>query len=492
MRRTRPRSTRRHLLLVTHHYAPEHGAPQRRWDALAPRLIDAGVDVSVLTPPPHYPSGRLTEDRPEYAAGRMSRGRHGERIVRTRFREHSSRLRSRSADQAVAAWSAVVLGLQIFRHPSLRPDVVVGTVPGIPSMFAAWTLARALRARFVVEMRDAWPDLIEPAGLLAPRRSIKGRVVGTARALVHRAVSRLQGRADAVVTTTETFAQVLKGRGVGQVAVVRNGTSFSPLSDGGTPGAPDGGTPGAPDDGAALPLAGRPLRAAYAGTVGRAQDLATVVRAAARMRDRGYRVEVRVVGTGAEIEPLQALVRRLDAPVTFGGAVPQHEVRELYAWADTVLVSLKDWAPLEWTVPSKLYEVMASGRPATACVAGEAAGLVAETDAGAVVMPGDDVGLADLWCGWVDAGAVPPASRTAAAWVAENADDDVLGARYVQVIDHLLRTGQHEDVLRDNPLTTTDCPSCAQVGTLVGAEEGVSGGPSLVPDLLTAQPGTAR
>lgn len=450
--RTTP-AARRRILLVTHHYSPERGAPQRRWDALTPRLAEAGVDVSVLAPPPHYPAGRLLEDRAEYRPGRVSRGAHGERIVRTRFREHSARLRSRSLDQAVAAWSAVWLGVCIFRRPSLQPDVVVGTVPGIPSMFAAWLLARVLRAKFVVEMRDAWPDLIEPAGLLRADRSSRARALDLVRTSVHRAVSRLQARADAVVTTTETFAEVLRGRGVRDVAVVRNGTSYTP-----DPAHPDGTVP---DDGTPLPQ-DRALRVAYAGTVGRAQDLGTVVRAAAEVRRRGHAVEVRIVGSGVEVEPLRRLAADLDAPVTFGGQVPAEEVRALYRWADTVVVSLRDWQPLEWTVPSKLYEVMASGRLVTACVAGEAAELVASTGAGTVVMPGDARMLADVWSGWLRDEALPAVSPAAAAWVAANADDDELGRRYVQLVDHLLQPEQHTASAGRQAAQTqgTACPTC--------------------------------
>ncbi|MCK9794714.1 glycosyltransferase family 4 protein [Isoptericola sp. 4D.3] len=432
MRGTRSTATpsRPRVLLVTHHYPPEHGAPQRRWDTLTPRLLEAGVDVAVLTPPPHYPTGRLQDARAAYRPGSVSRGRHGERVVRTRFRPHAADLLSRTIDQAVAAGSAVVLGLRFFRHRPERPDVVVGTVPGIPSMFAAWLLARALRARLVIEMRDAWPDLIEPSGVLDARRSLTSRLLAGARAVVHRAVSRLQARADAVVTTTETFAQVLLERGVRHVAVVRNGTSFQPLTADDAP-EPD------PRDSDALPPA-RPLRAVYAGTVGRAQDLQSVVRAAANVARRGLPLDVRIVGAGARVPFLENLAAELDAPVTFVGPVPHEEVRRYYAWADTVVVSLRDWKPLEWTVPSKLYEVMASGAYATACVAGEAAALVSRSGAGSVVPPGDVDALTELWSGWASSGTVPEADPLAARWVAENADDDVLAERYLDLLGSLV------------------------------------------------------
>ncbi|MFI2103083.1 glycosyltransferase family 4 protein [Isoptericola sp. NPDC019693] len=420
-------SERSRVLLVTHHYPPEHGAPQRRWDTLTPRLMDAGVDVAVLTPPPHYPSGRLQDASADHLPGSVSRGRHGERVVRTRFRPHAADLLSRTADQAVAAASAVSLGLRHFRHPGRRPHVVVGTVPGIPSMFAAWLLARLLRARLVIEMRDAWPDLIEPSGVLDARRSATSRTLAGARALVHRAVTRLQSRADAVVTTTEAFAQVLLERGVQRVAVVRNGTSFQPLTSADDAGLPE--DAGRPPE--------RPLRVVYAGTVGRAQDLQTVVRAAAQAARRGLRLDVRIVGAGARVPFLEGLVTELDAPVTFVGAVPHDEVRRYYAWADTVVVSLRDWKPLEWTVPSKLYEVMASGAYATACVAGEAAALVQRSGAGSVVPPGDVDALTELWSGWASSGDVPAADPRAAQWVARNADDDTLAERYLDLLREL-------------------------------------------------------
>lgn len=420
-------TARRRLLLVTHHYAPENGAPQRRWDTLTPRLIAAGVDVAVLAPPPHYPHGRLMGDPADHPIGRIILGRHGEHLVRVRFREHTAGLVSRSVDQAVAAWSSVRIGWRRFRRRDLRPDVVVGTVPGIPSMFAAWALARLFGSKLVIEMRDAWPDLIEPSGIFDTGRNVRSRFASGVRTVAHRAVSHLQARADAVVTTTETFAHVLRERGVGRVAVVRNGTSFQRLER-------------LPDAGAERGT--RPFRAVYAGTIGRAQDLETVVRAATEVLRRGHRIEVRIVGNGAEVPALQRLVTELDAPAHIGGSVAQEDVRRLYEWADTVIVSLRDWQPLEWTVPSKLYEVMASGAYATACVAGEAADLVERVGAGAVVRPGDVEALADLWSSWAESSTVPTADPAAAVWVAENADDDVLADRYLRLVERLTSPGQ--------------------------------------------------
>ena len=421
----------RTVLLVTHHYSPEPGAAQRRWGALVRYLVPAGFPMTVLAPPPHYPSGKITHHSPEFRPGSTTSGSGGERIIRVNFREHSQGLLSRATDEGIAAFSSVLHGVR----PSVgRPALVVATVPGIPSIVAGWALARWHRARLVVEMRDAWPDLIGPSGILlrhGRRDDMHRGLRGLAARAVHRTVTRLQVRASLVVTTTAAFAEVLRSRGVRDVAVVRNGTAFAPVRTNGP-----------------VHLEGRPLRVVYAGTVGRLQGLDVVVRAAALVQERGHALDVRIVGYGYDLEALRALAAELGAPVRVEPSVPSTQVRDLYAWADTVVVCLRDWEPLEWTVPSKLYEVMASGVFASACLAGEAAGLVSAHGAGAVVPPGDVEGLAGLWSGWLSDGVVPAASPDAASWVAEHASDDILGRRYAELLDGLLP----DRPLADRPL----------------------------------------
>lgn len=410
---------REHLLLVTHHYGPEHGAPQRRWDGLVPRFQAAGTRVTVLAPPPHYPGGSLDPAHRALRPGTQAPGEHGERVVRVRFREHTPRLLSRTADQVVVAVDSVWQGWRRLRRPADRPTVVVGTVPGIPSMVAAWALARLFRARLVVEMRDAWPDLIRPSGILADtRRSTLRSLVTTA---VHRAIVRLQGRADLVVTTTTTFAEVVARRGARRVGVVRNGTHRLP-DDRRTGTAPQ-------------PRDGRPFRVLYAGTIGRSQGLDVVVEAAARLAEAGVPLEVRLVGAGSEAPRLAVLARRLAAPVEVLPRVPRTMIDDLYAWADTVVVSLRDWQPFEWTVPSKLYEVLATGRHVTGCLAGEAAEMVRSLGGGDVVPPGDVAALAALW---IELATSSPArlevSPDARAWVEQHANDDALAERYLALL----------------------------------------------------------
>ena len=71
---------------------------------------------------------------------------------------------------------------------------------------------------------------------------------------------------------------------------------------------------------------------------------------------------------------------------------PHASLPALLASADIALVPLKDVLP--GSVPSKVYEAMASGVPVVLAADGEAADIVRTSGAGIVVRPGDSSGLA--------------------------------------------------------------------------------------------------
>lgn len=404
-------------MLVSHHYAPENNAPQRRWSALVPRFVNAGVEMIVLAPPPHYPSGRSEDETGALAPGTTSRGAHGEIVHRVRFREHGPGLRSRSIDQAVAALDSARLGLLLFRRRADRPDVIISTAPGLPSIGAGWLLGLLLHVPHVIEMRDAWPDLIHASGMLRDGRTQVSLQRRLATHTADRMLTWLQRSAAAVVTTTDSFAQVLRSRRVEHVAVIHNGAPldrFQPLA----PPPPTADT----------------LRVVYVGTIGRSQGLDVAVRAAASAAAIGVRVDLRLVGSGVAQDELEALARSLDAPVTFVGRVGADAILEHYEWTDTVLVSLRGWAPFEWTVPSKIYEAIALRRHVSAVVAGETARLVTSVRAGDVVAPGDDAGLALLWARLAARRDLLSVGTSGREWALENADFDELALSYLRLL----------------------------------------------------------
>lgn len=421
------------ILLLTHYYAPEFGAPQRRWSALVRRFITSGHQVTVAAPVPHYPGGRPSpQQRRAHHVGDIERGAHGETVVRTAYLPHRADILSRTADHLVAAGDALRRLLSRFARPEHRPDVVIATAPAVPSLLVGRILAARWHVPLVVELRDAWPDLVShvgPVGAIptelahTPHPSLLRRAtkwaVALAKAQVHENVTGWQRGAQAVVTTTDRFAEVLHERGIDRVEVVRNGTDLDRMRPQRDRTSGDN----------------TELRCLYVGNMGRSQGLETVIRAAARLRQEGTDLQVRLIGHGVQATALAALTEELGAPVEVLPRISHREVSAQYTWADTVIVSLRDWAPFAWTVPSKLYEVLATGRHITALLAGEAADVVRDAGAGDVLRPEDEDALVQLWRDLAQDRPRVAVNGSGRRWVADNADDDLLARRYLEILE---------------------------------------------------------
>lgn len=379
------------VALVTHYYEPELGAPQRRWSAFVQRWVAAGHEVEVLAPLPHYPTGRGTG---AHSLGH-ERGRHGETVIRLPFLRHGRSRATRLLDQSLtAAFAGVRRG---------RWDVVIATAPGLPSLVAGRALARRAGAMFVVEMRDVWPDLLQQSG--------SGGRLGAKLAPV---ITWTQRSADLVVTVTDSFADVLRSRGMRRVEVVPNGVDV-----GATPWLPPA------ENGQDR------LEVLYLGNLGESQRLETAITAAAIA---GPGVRLTLVGDGVDRPVLKKLADGTSGRVRVLDPVSGDARWPLYRGADTCLVQLRAWEAFRATVPSKLYEVMAVGRHVSAGLAGTAAHIVQESGAGDVVPPESAEGLAALWQQLAAARGRLDTGRRGREWVERHADYDELSERYVRML----------------------------------------------------------
>jgi putative colanic acid biosynthesis glycosyltransferase WcaI len=133
----------------------------------------------------------------------------------------------------------------------------------------------------------------------------------------------------------------------------------------------------------------------HAGNIGFGQDLDAVVDAADELRDRSD-VAFVFVGNGNRRDVLENAVRARGLQnVSFIPYQPRESLPLVYATGDLGLVSLKRGLA-GCIVPSKLYTVLASGRPVLAAVedASETAAIVRQRHCGRVVPAGDGRALA--------------------------------------------------------------------------------------------------
>lgn len=405
------------VLVLSQCYYPENGVHQRRWTWLSKILIDAGHQVTVIAPPPHYPAGTLLPDwdrtTPEYGAS-------GERILRTSFFEHSEKLVSRALDQAIVSTTSITTALRTFlnRH-NVSPDVIFGTVPALPTAIVTRLSAAALRVPYIIDLRDAWPDLLKYSdrwdeALRAHGGGAKnlkfhvGSVV--AKVTSNQILGALQSASGIIVTTNSLRTHLLNSPTHtslpdSRIATVRN--VFPHVL---------------PATVSSLESTEGVLRVAYAGTLGRAQNLRSTIRAAALVNETGREVQLRFIGGGAAKKRLQAAAEHYGVNAEFLSRVSPDELSAHYAWADTSLVNLASWNPMSLTVPSKVYELMALGHHISGGINGEPAELVSALGAGHVANADDPEQLADIWSRLIDDRSLLEIDDTAADWVRTQRD----------------------------------------------------------------------
>src|SRR5699024_9129853 len=184
------------------------------------------------------------------------------------------------------------------------------------------------------------------------------------------------------------------------------------------------------------------LRVLYAGTLGRSQNLSNAVEAAQLAHESGVNISLRLIGSGAEEQDLARLAKASSLDIQVLSPLDLEEVLEQYAWADTTLVTLTGWQPFLWTVPSKLYEIMAVGKHVCATVEGETAALVEELGDGHVVPPDNAEELVSWWRPLANNPELLTVSHEAHQWVTNNLNFDVLGRQYLELLNDVQRKRQ--------------------------------------------------
>lgn len=357
------------VVVLSQWYPPE---PASIPHAMACGLAKRGHQVLSITGFPNYPFGRIY---PGYRQRLWRREEiEGVQVLRLPlYPSHSQSGVFRALNFLSFATSASLLSPVLCGSADMlwayHPPLTVG----IP----AWWIGLLRRVPFVYEIQDMWPETLMATSMIRSRAAL---------AALDRLAGFIYARAAAITVISPGFKRNLTGKGVPahKIHVIPNWADedlYCPM---------------APDQALAdrYGLAGR-FNVVFAGNMGLAQALETVIEAAQRLGDLPA-VQFVFIGDGVDEDRLQQMVaqRQLDN-VRFVGRHAKECMPHFFALADVLLVHLKRDPLFEITIPSKTLAYMASGRPILMAVAGDAADVVRDAGAGLVCAPQDPEALAD-------------------------------------------------------------------------------------------------
>lgn len=407
-------------ILVVHQFYLQPGEPGgSRFNELSRLWAEAGHQVTVVAGTVNYATSRAPE---KYRGRWTTREQDGAVTV---WRCHVPESYGRSYLGRMWAFFAFTLSAATAVLRCERPDVVIATSPPLVAAIPGWLAAVRHRARLVFEIRDLWPESAVTTGVLREKALLTRLLYSMERWACR--------RADRINVLTPAFRDDLVRRGLApaeKIVFVPNGADLDLFFP-------------APADAALRAELGWGDRfvVMYAGAHGRANAIGQLVDAAALLRDRPD-VLIASVGDGPERKQHEARARELGlGNILFHGAQPKERMPALVNACDVGAAVLQDNPTFRTVYPNKVFDYMACEKPSLLAIDGVARQLVCdEARAGVFAKPEDPVALAAAIRRLADdAPGRAEMGRRGRAWVLANAGRDALAARYLGILDGLVR-----------------------------------------------------
>jgi colanic acid biosynthesis glycosyl transferase WcaI len=351
-----------HILLFNEYYPPDTSATAKMAALVAEHLAKRHR-VTVV-------AGRPSYDPSEYYPYALLRrgvqnGVTVECVGSTAYPRHIMKRR-------VANYLSY-LALAVPRAIALRPDVVLAmTDPPVAGIAGAF-VSRIARRPFVYNIRDLYPDMAVGGDIVRPSKMVQRWEK------MHRSALR---RATRVIVLGDDMRNRILAKGIApeRVVIVRDGTTF-PSS-----------MPDRCDPAVQEVRCGFPFVAVHAGNLGFYGAWSTLIESAKILRDEDAGLVF--VGDGANRASIESSAAGLPN-VRFLPFRPVEKVPHVMMAGDVHVVTVR--RGLEGVVvPSKLYSILAAGRPVLAVAPAEcdAARIVTEAGCGVAADPDDPAAVA--------------------------------------------------------------------------------------------------
>lgn len=356
------------ILFLTQWFNPE---PNFKGLAFAKELQRQGHRVEILTGFPNYPEGKIYNG---YRIKPMQREiLDGISVIRVAlYPDHSKSAIKRILNYLSFAFSAAILGPLAVS----KADVMYVMHPPATIGLPALVISFFRRIPFVYDIQDLWPDTLTATGMV--RNSWIINSMGAWCQLIYRRAAR-------IVVLSPGFKRMLIARKIpaDHTEIIPNWCDEEPLTKGTLN----------PDE--AKLFEGK-FNVVFAGNMGKAQGLETILACAAILKPILPNVQFILVGAGVETASLQKQATDMKLKnVLFLPARPIHDIGAILRRADTLLVHLKRDPLFEITIPSKIQAYLAIGKPILVGVHGDAQTMVEEAGAGIPFTPEDPNSLSE-------------------------------------------------------------------------------------------------
>ncbi len=351
------------ILVISQYFWPEN----YRITDIAESLAISGNDVTVLTGLPNYPGGEIFEG---YSHGENRVQEHnGVKIIRAKLFPRKRGVLNRFLNY----WSFQHYASKLINKLDKDFDIVFA-YSGSPVMLAnpGIKYAKKYNKPLLMYEMDLWPESLLAGGIRKNSLIYKH---------YKKVSSRIYSQFDKIVVSTKEHISYIKELpGCKNLDIEYLAQYADTVFEESNYDSEDNGV----------------IDLMFAGNIGKAQSVDTIIRAAALLKD-DHRFKFHIVGSGSELDNIKKLAKELKTDnVVFYGQRPLKDMPELYNIADAMLVTLEDKPYANMTIPGKVQSYMAVGKPIIGSVNGSCANFIENNEDGYACKSGDSEALAKL------------------------------------------------------------------------------------------------
>lgn len=332
------------ILIITQNFYPEIGSHANRMRNLFQLLKIEGYEVSVLTTEPSYPNKHIYKDKKFWNNDYLD---NEEKIHRVKVKNRKYSLNMINRLMHYLEISFKMLFYILFQKQ--RFDTVLVTTPAIFIAFIGIIAKLKYRAKFILDVRDLWPESLKGVGVFDSTIIIK---------FFSLLEIFLYKKSNHIIINSIGFKEyILKKARIDpdKITFIPNAARINELSS--------------------PHKFHKNFKVIYTGNIGLAQDV-EFLKDLVRKLDKQH-IQITIVGYGQKKNDLLSFIKenRLQN-VTIINPTTRSECLELSAKHDVGVLSLNNKAVFDTVLPGKLIDYMSSAIPVVAAVSGYSKNII--------------------------------------------------------------------------------------------------------------------
>lgn len=314
------------ILFIVDNFTPDLGAASFRFESIVKELADRNHEIKVIA---SYPNRISIENFKEFEYKNV-------KIIRVNKKDLKESTLKRALTYFLYFYNAIKVGIK----ESKESDLIIATSPQLLVGVAGAIVSTINKKKFLIDIRDLWPDIVLDMKVMKKYNPIY--------LFLKLSESFMYKKSSFLIYNSPGFKKYLLSKyEEKRMRLITNGIDDYIINYF--------------KDKNIKTQKKEKYKILYAGNLGIAQDIKILVNFA---KEHKKNAEIFLIGKGSQEKEIKSLIEKeMLNNVELISSVPRDKLLEKYLEMDILFLQLKNIKMFEKTIPSKIFEYLASQKP---------------------------------------------------------------------------------------------------------------------------------